>query len=263
MPKTSNFADLTDQQFGRLTVIRPGPPKMCKGHAHERQWYCQCSCGNPELVLATPNELQSGSVKSCGCLRRENSREMRRKHNEYCFKDDYVIGYTNNTGEPFAFDTSLFDLVSQYCWYSEHGYIQTSPSYKTQKVYLHRLITNAEEAKSVDHINHDTRDNRLCNLRVTTPGNNTRNRKPGTSNVSGVSGVRWNAANQTWDAQIGIDYKVIHLGCFKILSDAIAARKAAEEKYYGEFSYDYSMRIAPPVPPELFASSSISSSQTA
>lgn len=36
--------------------------------------------------------------------------------------------------------------------------------------------------------------------------------------------------------------KRMHLGRFKKIEDAIKVRKEAEEKYFGEFSYDKSMK---------------------
>jgi hypothetical protein len=41
-------------------------------------------------------------------------------------------------------------------------------------------------------------------------------------------------------AYIHIDYRRVHLGYFDNFEDAIKVRKEAEEKYFGEFSYDNS-----------------------
>jgi hypothetical protein len=46
--------------FGRLTVI---------GYDTGRQKYiCKCSCGSTKTTYAGPNQLKTGSIKSCGCL---------------------------------------------------------------------------------------------------------------------------------------------------------------------------------------------------
>ena len=47
---------------------------------------------------------------------------------------------------------------------------------------------------------------------------------------------------QQWRAEIKINIKTIYLGFFNNKDDAIAARKSAEEKYFGEYSYDNSMK---------------------
>jgi len=57
--------DLTNQKFGRLTVIR----LVSKGRAGSTKWECQCSCGNTKTILA--NSLVRGVSKSCGCLHKE------------------------------------------------------------------------------------------------------------------------------------------------------------------------------------------------
>lgn len=58
----ANALDLTDQQFGKLTVIeRIGTNK--NGSA---LWLCECQCGNK--VPASATLLRRGNIVSCGCL---------------------------------------------------------------------------------------------------------------------------------------------------------------------------------------------------
>lgn len=47
-----------------------------------------------------------------------------------------------------------------------------------------------------------------------------------------------------WIAQIGYKGKKIYLGSFLKFDDAVKVRKEAEEKYFGEYSYDNSIKIA-------------------
>ena len=77
MPKK---IDLTGQPFGRLIVIREyGRDKWGKV-----LWLCRClgkngdDCGKE--VVATSGDLNSGAVKSCGCLRLDRRREVCTKH---------------------------------------------------------------------------------------------------------------------------------------------------------------------------------------
>lgn len=61
---------------GRLTVLEyAGPSK--KG---EKTWKCRCVCGNSKIVIHST--LGKGLVRSCGCLRVDNTRQMRTRHGE-------------------------------------------------------------------------------------------------------------------------------------------------------------------------------------
>lgn len=58
--------NLTGQTFERLTCLGP-----VKNTGRGILWLCQCSCGKQTKVLAY--HLRRGSVKSCGCLKKEAS----------------------------------------------------------------------------------------------------------------------------------------------------------------------------------------------
>lgn len=64
--------DMTGYRFGRLSVIGQTTKN---GRA---VWVCRCDCGNEKLASAY--DLLAGSVKSCGCLRKEMMAEKMRKH---------------------------------------------------------------------------------------------------------------------------------------------------------------------------------------
>lgn len=49
--------------------------------------------------------------------------------------------------------------------------------YGSSKIRLHRFITNCPKGMVVDHINGDTLDNRMRNLKVTTQSENSKNRQ--------------------------------------------------------------------------------------
>ena len=96
----------------------------------------------------------------------------------------------------------------------------------------------------VDHINHDTYDNRKKNLRVITQSQNIMNSKLQKNNKSGISGVYFDDDYKRWMARITKNREVILLGSFANYNDAVEARRSAEEKYFGEYSYDNSMKIS-------------------
>ena len=80
----------------------------------------------------------------------------------------------------------------------------------------------------MDHINRDGCDNRIVNLREVTPREQSMNTGLSSANTSGVKGVSFLKDKGKWRASINIDGRKTNLGTFVELSDAIAARKAAE-----------------------------------
>ena len=61
--------NLIGQKFGRLTVISKCNYKINNGLV----WLCQCECGNTKEVAG--KSLQSGTCKSCGCLKQESDKK--------------------------------------------------------------------------------------------------------------------------------------------------------------------------------------------
>ncbi len=87
----------------------------------------------------------------------------------------------------------------------------------------------------VDHINHDTLDNRQTNLRVCEHYENMRNRKLQKNNTTGATGIKFMSGK--WYAFISNgDGTRSTIGHFDKKHDAIVARKQAEMEYYGEFA---------------------------
>jgi hypothetical protein len=68
--------DLTGQRFNRLKVI-----KFLYIKKKRRYWLCKCNCGNYVEVLT--NQLTGSKTKSCGCLQKEQSSAMNKKHGDW------------------------------------------------------------------------------------------------------------------------------------------------------------------------------------
>lgn len=101
---------------------------------------------------------------------------------------------------------------------------------------VHRIIWEMHfgeipEGMEVDHINHDTTDNRIENLRIVSRSGNMRNKSIDKRNTSGATGVYYHRKNKKWYAQIMHNKKRIHLGFFCSFDLAVEARKEAELKY--------------------------------
>ena len=70
--------DMTNQKFGKWTVISKDPKKYSD---REIRWVCKCDCGTIRSVRGTA--LRNGSSKSCGCRKTELCKELGKKR----FKD--------------------------------------------------------------------------------------------------------------------------------------------------------------------------------
>ncbi|WP_405113673.1 HNH endonuclease [Paenibacillus sp. FSL K6-1217] len=129
----------------------------------------------------------------------------------------------------FLIDTEDFDLVNRFTntWGQLSRYIGirfSNSSRKREYIYLHRIITNAPKDKVVDHINHNTFDNRRCNLRVVSISENSQNRSGATSiSKSGVRGVVWSVRDEIWKAQYRKCGKQHYVGSFKTKAEAESA----------------------------------------
>ena len=82
----------------------------------------------------------------------------------------------------------------------------------------------------IDHINQIKPDNRIANLRDVTNAENCLNRGLQSNNSSGFAGVYWHKSRSQWAAEIKIGGKRTKLGYFNDLSEAVAARKSAEQR---------------------------------
>jgi hypothetical protein len=102
----------------------------------------------------------------------------------------------------------------------------------------------------LDHIDGDVDNNKISNLREATRSQNIMNRNIHSDNTSGYPGIRYK--NHKWRADIWFNGEYMHLGYFDTFEAALAARQAAEDKYWGEFAARHSRPQRPPGP-DLFA----------
>jgi len=104
------------------------------------------------------------------------------------------------------------------------------------KVYLsHRVIWEMHngiipDGMQIDHIDGNGTNNRIENLRIVTITENLKNKSKYKNNKSGVAGVSWDKASKKWHAYISDNGKRKSLGFFKEITEAVSARKSAEEE---------------------------------
>ena len=68
--------DLVGEKYERLLVV-----EFIERKNKHSYWKCECDCGN-FVEKVTGNDLRRGHTKSCGCLRKEITRERSLKHGD-------------------------------------------------------------------------------------------------------------------------------------------------------------------------------------
>lgn len=109
-----------------------------------------------------------------------------------------------------------------------YGYV----SIKGCGYLLHRLawlyVFGRWPNQQIDHIDGNTRNNAIANLREVDDTKNHQNTK--------CKGFTFHAASGKYRALIRVNKKQIHLGAFDDSVSARAAYEAASRRYFGEFS---------------------------
>jgi hypothetical protein len=136
---------------------------------------------------------------------------------------------------PLGHDRFAIVDARDYRWLSKYKWCASQKSGKVYAirrtkegriVYMHREIMKAPKGMIVDHIDHNTLNNRRCNLRVCRPEDNYANAGP-RGGASGFVGVY--PRDGRWEA--GITWRGVHYYCGKF-DDPVEAAKARDRKAY-------------------------------
>ena len=117
--------------------------------------------------------------------------------------------------------------------YKQSGYVARylQVKLKIDGIYrsflVHRIIWKLVHGVSpdiIDHLNGDSLDNRLCNLRNVSRSENQRNSKMRSNNTSGFTGVSWNSNEEKYRATVKTTDGSIFLGAFDCPAEAYQVR---------------------------------------
>lgn len=258
--------DLTGKRYGRLIVVG----EEGKDKAGHLKWQCKCDCGNMTVVSGT--NLKSGRIKSCGCLLAEtiykhgyavNGKVDRlysiwRHMIERCYNEKSK-SYEDYGGRGITVcDEWKNDIESFRKWALKNGYADNltidrkdndkgySPgncrwadvSMQANNRRSNVLIEYKGETKTLmqwcreigisfsivqKRLNYGWSVDRAFSEKIHAA-------KSGTKGVQ----IRKDGKSIRYRAIINVNKKKIDLGTYKTLEEAVSARKAAEEKYYGK-----------------------------
>ena len=162
--------------------------------------------------------------------------------NNYKIKDDFVIMYlSNRSSDIYETYIDIDDLETKllnydYSWHlfwsvtTKANYVKSTkylglfdgkPKYQT--IYLHRFLLNVlDEDLYIDHINHNTLDNRKSNLKIVTNIENHKNRrnKANSGSKTGVRNVSYSELYKKFKVQFWDGHKNIPYGMYETLEKA-------------------------------------------
>ena len=240
--------DLINRQFGLWKVIDKAEDYIQPATGwHKRRFLCECSCENHTQRVVLESHLKNGSSTNCGCIRKSNLSKSnsinKKKFNKYDLSNSYGIGYMSN-GEEFYFDLEDYDKIKNYYWnQNSKGYVVTND--KGKEIALHILVLDRVDVIDYEEIDHiggkETRnDARKGNLRICRHSENMMNRGLQSNNKTNFTGVYYDKNLGKYKVYITVNKKQIYLGIYVDINDAVKVRKEAEEKYFGEYSYENS-----------------------
>lgn len=209
-PKKINEMICIGDRFGKLEVVNYLPEKLSKSNKRRtyRMVLCRCDCGNIKEVSLY--SLVSGATKSCGCIRKQVASEKMRKHNTYEINGEVTKVFDEN-GNFALIDTEDLEKVKPY-YFSKSKKDAYWTRVEAPKP-MHRFITDCPNGMVVDHINHDRSDNRRCNLKVCTQGDNRKNQP--------FIGIVFLEHIGKWQASIKTPNGIKYLGVFNTFDSAV------------------------------------------
>jgi len=182
-------------------------------------------CYATQNNLLKPAEGNSGAIPSCvttsvGFFIGDKMKRIPLTQNQFAIVDD-----------------NMFEYLNQWKWYAKWNK-HTNSFYavrggKTIKgkrqnfISMARVILglNYGDKRQADHLDHNTLDNRISNLRVVTNQQNHYNQK-------NTKGYCWHKPCQKYLARIKLNGKDIHLGYFRTVKEAHNAYLEAKKRYH-------------------------------
>ena len=153
------MSEFVGKRYGRLIVIKKDDNRK---NSHDIYWICRCDCGNEKSV--STGHLNSGTVKSCGCLKKEIAREHFRiatekntRHGEagtklygiwHCMKErcenEKIASYKWYGAKGIKVCEEWQDYKNFSKWANENGYSDYKGVERKNKLSIDRINSNGD-----------------------------------------------------------------------------------------------------------------------
>ena len=193
--------DLTNQRFGRLTVLGDVGKRTGRGRV---LWHCLCECGRVTFVQG--DHLKNGRTKSCGCLNEEE------KHKR--FKD------LTNT------ETDNFKVIDRA--YSKNQRVYWNCICKHCGNHIELQSNQIERYSSCGCKQNRSTKERMAEI---SDPESLKTNKPTAKSTTGVRGVYFNKRKKRYVVYINVDKKSKYLGSSVDLKEAADIRRKAEIEF--------------------------------
>ena len=163
------------------------------------------------------------------------------------YGDVTVIEITDNHQNPICetrIDTCYADTILARKWRitykNGHLYIAAKAlqEEKSKQITLHRYVARLAgwdiDGKEIDHINGDTMDNTVGNLRLATRHDQVSNIAPRYSNKYGIRGISFDKRYNKYVVDFKLDNRRLYFKPVKTLSEAVYIRHLAEQYYFDD-----------------------------
>lgn len=203
------YPSLIGQKFGKLTVVEQ-LPSTARG---QRRWLCKCDCGGEHI--STSNNLKSGRTTNCGCKKSPDLTGQ-------AFGRLTVIGRSDKRNSRGARTTPMWECMCE-CGNITYKATDTltNPDESMCQECHNRLAP--EKARAAAGFVGGTQISRIKNM------------NPTAASSTGVRGVSFDKRSGRYRARLKFKGKMLNFGSYRTIEEAAAARKSAEEEYFGAF----------------------------
>ena len=212
--------DMTPKLIGETYLKKPKETSRCR----ESHGIYECQYCGKEFEAITVH-IKSGNTRSCGCRAGRVTHGL--THNQFYKTWKNMMGrcynlknkhYQSYGGRGISVCTDWQDLENFVSW-AESTYI---------------------EGMTMDRINNDG-NYEPTNIRWTTKTTQAVNQRVQKNNTSGYVGIYWDISKNKWTAKVRSNNKLINIGRFKTIEEAVQARDnyIIENKLPHKLSTDY------------------------